>query len=726
MKAILILILAIFWESQAFAHSVLKGKILDSKTQNPIENVQVLLKEKNLAHTSNAQGEFFFSNLKLKSYSLEFFRIGYTKEELKVNLKHETKEIEVFLNPTEIKANEVLILGESEKVSVNTSLEVSGRELRKNLGVTIAETMQSEPGIEMRSMGPAPSRPVLRGLSGDRLLILEDGQKTGDLSATSADHAVAIEPINAQKIEVIRGAKSILFSSNTLGGVVNVVNENIPTERIENFHGTSGLQTESVNFGLAGNISLHIPLKGLSVKFDGSLRNADDVSTPSGKLQNTQIETMNSNLGISWFKPKSFFGIAGSFYNSDYGIPGGFIGAHPNGVKIEVKRKHFEAENRFEVFGDKKLEFQYSFSDYKHKEFEGNGLVGVDFSVFTYNLLGKIHFEQSGIFEKGTLGFWSELRDYASGGFTYTPETIEKSVAMFYYQKAKLGKVDIGGSLRFDFRNITPSKNDQGIVQNVGEIRSKNFGGSSGILESSYKFDSGVSTGAILTKTFRAPNLEELFSEGPHLAAYTFEVGDADLKSENGFGTEAFLKFENERGFVEATVFRNEISNFTFAKATGDTSWRTLLPIYQYTGLKALMHGFEVGFDWKVFPKIFVDGSLSFVKGDLTEIDEAIPEMPPLSGNFNARFKRNLFTFGAGIDFARKQNRLGEFEQKTDGFLIYNLFGSYTFNFGNLTNSIDFGVENLTDEEYRKHLSKVKSVMPEPGRNFKLLYKIYF
>lgn len=726
MKSILILVLAISVVSQVFAHSVLKGKIFDSKTQTPIENVQVFIKEKNLAKSSSSQGEFLFLNLKQKKLTLDFFRIGYAQKELIVYLKEDSTEIKVLLNPTETKTDEVLIFAESEEVSVSPVLEVSGTELRENLGVTIAETMQSKPGIEMRSMGPAPSRPVLRGLSGDRLLILEDGGRTGDLSATSADHAVAIEPINAQKIEVIRGAEAILFGSNTLGGVVNVVSENIPARQEERFHAVSSLQVESVNSGFAGNLNLLFPLKDFVIKFDGSLRNAQDVSTPSGKLKNTGIETQNTSLGVSWFKSKNVFGASGSFYNSDYGIPGGFIGAHPNGVDIKVKRKHFETKANLKSNFDfvKNIELQYSFSDYKHKEFESNDLVGISFSIFTYNFSGNLKLNQKGILENGTLGFWSEIRDYSSGGFSFTPETIEKSFAGFYYQKTTFGKVVLGGSTRFDFREVSPDS--KGEVKNVGKIRNRKFGGFSGAFEGTYNFDSGISTGTILTKTFRAPTLEELFSEGPHLAAYSFEVGNADLKVENGLGAEVFLKFENEKGFLEATVFRNEISNFTFAKATGDTSWRTLLPIYQYTGLKARMQGFEFGFNWQILPRIYADGSLSFVKGDLTDLGEAIPEMPPLSGKLNLRYRKDLFTFGGGINFADKQDRLGEFEQKTDEFLIYNLFGSYTFNFGNLTNSIDFGVENLTDEEYRKHLSKVKSVMPEPGRNFKLLYKIYF
>lgn len=138
------------------------------------------------------------------------------------------------------------------------------------------------------------------------------------------------------------------------------------------------------------------------------------------------------------------------------------------------------------------------------------------------------------------------------------------------------------------------------------------------------------------------------------------------------------------------------------------------------------MQGFEFAFNWQILPRVFADGSLSFVKGDLTELDEAIPEMPPLSGKLNLQFRKNLFTFGGGIKFAKKQNRLGEFEQETKGFLIYNLLGSYVFKFSSLTHSLDVGIENLTNKEYRKHLSKVKSVMPESGRNFKVLYKVYF
>ncbi|KAA3606228.1 MAG: TonB-dependent receptor [Calditrichaeota bacterium] len=726
MREILSLVLVIFLFTPNFAKGLLKGKVLDFESKLPVEDVQIFLKEKNFAVISDKEGIFVFENLRSQNYTLKFYRIGYEEKEFQIDFNDSTN-LKILLTPTVTKVEEVFISAEENELSVTKSaIEVSGSQLRQNLGSTIAETVTSEPGIEMRSMGPAPARPVLRGLSGDRLLLLEDGGRTGDLSATSADHAVAVEPINAQKIEVIRGAKAILFGSNTLGGVINVVSEKIPIQRVDEFHAVSSLQAESVNSGFVGSLNLLFPLQDFAVRFDGSLRNAQDVSTPIGKLKNTNIETENTNLGISWFQSKNIFGASGGFYKSDYGIPGGFIGAHPNGVGIKVERKHFETKTDFKPNFEfaKNIELKYNFSDYKHEEIEGDGLVGISFSVFTYNLSGKIHLKENEILRNGTLGFWSEIRDYSSGGLSSTPETIEKTFAGFVHQNAIFGKVTLGGSTRFDFRQVNPSS--QVEAKNVGEIRNRNFGGFSGAFEGTYKFDSGISSGVILTKTFRAPTLEELFSEGPHLAAYSFEVGNSDLKTENGFGSETFLKFENERGFLEATVFRNEISNFTFAKATGDTSWRTLLPIYQYTGLKALMQGFEFGFDWQILPRIFADGSLSFVKGNLTDLDEAIPEMPPLSGKLNLRYKKDLFAFGGGVKFADKQDRLGEFEQKTKGFLVYNLFGSYVFKFRNLAHSLDFGIENLTNETYRKHLSKVKSVMPESGRNFKVLYKVYF
>lgn len=442
MKKQIILVWVFSLFSQSFAKDFVKGIALDSKTKAPIENVQVFLKEKNFATNSDKEGIFVLKNLKRRNYTLKFYRIGYEEKEVQFDF-NDSIYLEILLFPAVTKVNEVFISANEPETSVKKpAIEVSGSQFRQNLGVTIAETVNSERGIEMRSMGPAPSRPVLRGLSGDRLLVLEDGGRTGDLSATSADHAVAIEPINAQRIEVIRGAEAILFGSNTLGGVVNVVSENIPTRQTENFQAVSSLQAESVNSGLAGNLNLLIPLQNFSLKFDGSLRNAEDVSTPFGKLKNTGIKTQNTNLGVSWFTSRGSFGASGSFYNSDYGIPGGFIGAHPNGVGIEVERKHFETKANFKpnFAFTKSIKLRYGFSDYKHKEIESDGLVGISFSVFTYNFSGKVLLEQKGIFQNGTLGFWTEFRDYSSGGFSFTPETIEKTFAGFYYQKANFGK----------------------------------------------------------------------------------------------------------------------------------------------------------------------------------------------------------------------------------------------------------------------------------------------
>ena len=199
-------------------------------------------------------------------------------------------------------------------------------------------------------MGPAPARPVLRGLSGDRLLVLEDGERTGDLSATSSDHAVAIEPMTTERIEVVRGPGTMLYGSNALGGVVNVVRGYVPAEQPQGRNGSFTWQAESVTGGLSAGLAFEQPLGPLAMRFDSSLRNAGDVSTPRGPLANTDIRTGNGSLGVSLVRPWGHLGVSGSLYDSEYGIPPDPEGGHPLGISILLERQHLESRAEFWPF----------------------------------------------------------------------------------------------------------------------------------------------------------------------------------------------------------------------------------------------------------------------------------------------------------------------------------------------------------------------------------------
>jgi iron complex outermembrane receptor protein len=609
---------------------------------------------------------------------------------------------------------------------VQPDILFSDKKLHQALGQTIAETIDYEPGISQRTMGPAPARPVLRGLGGDRLLMLEDSEQTGDLSATSTDHAVVIEPMTAERIEVIRGPEALVYGSNTLGGVVNVVRGYVPSKKLSRVTGSASLQGESVSRGYAAGLELSAPLGPFTLRADGSYRNAGDVNTPEGTLINTSIRTINGSGGASLVRPWGLFGAAASQYVSDYGIPPDPNGGHPSGVDIKLDRRHREikGEYRLDVLGMQRLEASLNHSVYFHQEFEASGDLGMEFGVVSNFVTGQAFLKNAGVFKNGVIGVRGGTRDYASGGLTFTPNTFETAIAGFYYQEMQVEQFLLHGSLRYDYQDVDPGT--RRFSRNVGLIRQRTFADFSAAVSPHWLINQKWTLGTTLMRTFRAPNTEELFSEGPHLAAYSYEVGNSDLEKENALGLELFLDYKVQDSFIRIAIYQNDIQNYTFPMNTGEKSWtRADLFVYKYVGEHALMRGAELSFHFPMFEHLHTAGSASYVWGELVEYHQPIPYIPPLEGKINVGYNVGQFSLSAAMRMASRQDRIGEFERPTDGYAVVDLYAQHMISTRRHLHSFSFTVENLFDAVYRKHLNRVREVMPEPGRNFRVLYKIF-
>lgn len=715
----------------AISRAVVMGWVEDADSREKLGWVNVILAEAERGLATDEHGYFFFGNVPAGTHTLRATRIGYRETVRSVTVRaDDTLRVTIRLGGLPLQLSEVVTVAEADRhgaVSHDPVVELCGGRLQRQLGTTISETVKEEPGVSQRSMGPAPARPVLRGLGGNRLAMLEDGLPTGDLSASSADHAVAIEPMTADRIEIFRGPETLLFGPAVLGGVIDVRREVIARTRPRRATGALTLQGESVNDGGSGGISGTLPMGSFVARTSGSLRSTGDLVTPDGRLKNTSLRTGNGALGVSYVRPWGAIGTGASWYDSEYGIPGGFVGAHPHGVAIEMNRRRWDAAAEWQPAGAlvRRIEADYSFARYYHAEFESNGDLGMEFGVLSDHASAHVHFGPHVLFDEGAAGISGERRDYATGGLTFTPATVEWSGAAFLYEKKRVGVALIQGAVRYDRRDVLPELERQSYY--IGPIREREFDGVSGSLGGEIPVLNAGVAGATLTRSWRAPTIEELFSEGPHLAAYSYELGNPRLRAEGGWGAELSFRRSSGRLQGRAAVFRNAFDGFVFPRNTGRFSPRRAdLYEYQYSGLDAVMQGGELSASLEATRGLVIRGTLSYVRGELTDEEKPLPMIPPLTGMLGAEIHAAPWTWVIEAHGASAQTRVDEFEEPTAEWLRLDAAVQWQKSSSGLLHSVVCSAENVTNTEYRNHLSRVKAIMLEPGVNLKLIYRVYF
>ncbi len=706
----------------------LEGEVTEKRSHAPLSGVRVQITGLERSVRTDSNGRFKFDAVPEGVLTLQFLKVGYHRFEQVVNVNAFTPHLKVELETLSFQLQTVRVYGSNRSLSKfeeTTDLALDEADLQRRLGMTLANTLANEIGVSQRTMGRAIARPVIRGLGGDRLLILENGERTGDKSASSADHAVSIDPTTAEGVEITRGPASLIYGSSTLGGVINVKSNHIPQilPRRLDMHLT--FQAESVNSGLTGTTGFTVPIGDFAGNVEWNRRRASDIQTPVGVLGNTALSNVNFSGGASLIKPWGFIGTSGSSYRSDYGVPGSPEG-HISGVNIALDKQRYEGqmEYRFNTRMLEKVKLQAAYTRYEHQELESNGTLGVEFGVLTYNVSAMAH-----VLDNAVAGIWGEYRDHATGGFYWTPHTREFALAGFFLNQRNFDKFTLQGAIRYDIRRAEPFR--PGAVVRAGRVERRDFGGVSGAASGIYHWTDWLSTGATLMKTFRAPGIEELFSDGPHLAVFSYEIGNSELESENGYGTELFVKYANDRFRLNLALFRNQIQNYLIPTNSGEKEWGSgaagWLWIYQYMGHNVVMDGTEIQIGGEVISRVHFQLNMSYIHGTIQTSGQPLERIPPLNGKFVISYTPTTpLHLHVTSRISGSQTRLGEFEEPTDGYLVYDIGGYLNFSWWQRENMVVFEIENLFDTTYREHLSRIKSSMPEPGRNAKFLYKLNF
>ena len=603
--------------------------------------------------------------------------------------------------------------------------DLKGEKLDRKVSTTIAETIKNEPDIAIRSMGPAAARPVIKGLSGSHVTLTEDGSFCGDMSATSPDHAVASEVLTAHKLRITRGPQILAQSFAAAGGVIQVNHQDIPFDD-SLFHGYIANYAETGQPGFATVINAIANVLGVSLKGEVSARNMGDMETAKGTLKNTDIENRSIAIGAAYSLDRFKFGASFRSFNSDYGIPGGFIGGHPNGVDIELFKRDLTLQGMYiPATSPDTLNVIFRYNQYHHKEFETKKYVGAEFAVNQANLRIEKFIANSGPFFGIRLGTELDSRSVEMGGYVFTPPTNSYAASLFSIASLNgWNGLEITLSARLGGAFFRPRES---VVADKDAIEDRNFA----LWAFAAEFSQIVAPGKFLTldvfRTTRAPTIEELYNQGPHLAAYTYERGYHKLDAESGYGAELEFRDYGEHFNWRASTHITWFLNHLAPRATGDTNWSQLLPIYQVSGDDALLMGASASIETSAEQGFYAQAGASYVCGFYqNENWSDMPQIPPFHFHAEMAYIWQHVRAGINTEFALAQNRLDRYEQRTPGYITFGALLEYHWALTLANYSIILRGDNLFNADVRNHLSRLKSVMPEKGRNISILAKVEF
>ena len=661
-------------------------------------------------------------------------------------------------HPHENHSDDIVVTGirrkENDVLGGISILDAS--DLTRELRPSIGETLARQPGVTSTSFGPQASAPVLRGLSGDRVRVLTDGIGTLDLSGSGPDHAVAINPLTAERIEVLRGPAALLFGASAIGGVVNVIDTRIPRHRPDGGIGGNGL----LGYGTAAderlaNGAIDVAVgHGFVVHADGNWTKTDDLHTGGrilskgireealansdpeiqaladlkGDLRNSASESKEGALGFAYVGDDGLnIGASVTRHLSTYQVPIRYsldpaIDAEAPTIDLEQTRYDARVEVPLGGFFSQ-LRARGGYSNYHHDEIEETGEIGSSF--FSKGGEGRVELEQS---ERsgwgGTSGIQYLNRDAKiRGEEKFLPDSRQNQTGLFTLQTLVSGPWRFEGGARVEFSNLKAKADEQLATPAL----SRSFTTVSGSLGAQYEVTPGWRAGLSLSRTERAPSIDELFANGPHGGSQTFEVGDPDLSPEKSLGVEASLRKTAGPVRFTGNLFYTHFANYIFQSPTGAV--QDDLPVFQYRNGQANFYGFEaqasaklgeaLGIKWR--GEIQADAVHATVKNF-----GPAPFMPPVRVLGALTGERGEFDGRVEIERAFAHNRTAPIETDTPGYTMVN--ASFDWHVFEAHPGLDLSLQanNLFDVEARRSTSQLKDFAPLAGRDIRLTARVGF
>ena len=741
------------WAAAAGAHPTISGTVVISESGEPAHDAEVLLIETDeVVHTDDA-GRFAFVDVDHVGSVTLHVDLGFLSAVRRVEISADQEE--------DFDIGDPIVLGSRhrmhERITVSASASDSspfqafgsvhaleGLDLQNEAARNLAELLESTTGVAMRSFGPGAARPIVRGFDGDRVLIMEDGVRTSDLGSQSADHGVPVDPLQAERVEVVRGPATLLYGSNAIGGAVNVISmgSHLAHSPPPGFRGQANLDYSTADEGIRGGVRAQTSGAGWFAWGGGNSNRTQDYTSPAGVVENSESSMTQGEAGFGLFGERAWISGSVRMDDSRYGVPfaGDFHGAshagHDHGpiedegeLSVDVTMDRRQVRTDFGLRGlgflFDEAEFTIRYSDYDQDEVEafagsGEEFVATHFDNRSLVLRGELRKPAGRVSSR--VGLWGHLREYqAAGEEALAPRTEQNALAAFTYNEIEANeRLDLLVGARVE-RNAYDVGEDNNPLR-PSEVVDRNFLGTSASAGARLALGGSTALVGVASLATRTPSLEELYNFGPHVGNLAFEVGNPQLDPERSRGFDLSLRQGGEELTGSLSVFRYDISDFIFGEAR--EGMISGLPVLVFLQSDATYQGFEMeghlglGDAELVANAAYVDAKLSS--------GEYVPRIPPFGGQVKLDVPVGRLRLAPRIRWAARMDRLFPGETATNGYALFDFTASYVLVGGHTTHNISLRGYNLTNQEYRHHTSLIKDLAAQMGRGFRISYSLRF
>lgn len=649
----------------------------------------------------------------------------------------------------------------SDKGLAQSATVLTAQKLEDELQASLGATIASVPGIRSASFGGAVGRPVIHGLGGARIKTTQDRIDSLDVSVTSADHAVTLEPFMANQINILKGASTLLYGSGAIGGVVDVDTGRIPKERpLKSLVGRVELRAaDNANAKMAAARVDGAYADSLAWHIDAFTKQADDYDISgdvesqalreaegdlheqeaSAELLGSRYDVTGGAIGASFISEDGFVGLSVSTLQSEYGLVGGhgheeyeeheeheeghselsdMADESPGRIELNQVRVDIEGQLNSPFQGVKALNFRLGINDYQHQEIEGNGEVGTVFNNDAWE--GRLEMSHSPVAQfDGVLGFQLSNRDFsATGAEAFVPPVETRSVGAFWVGQREFDAVSIEAGVRVESVNHQPMQSAFSRLDFMSESASLGF---------IVPLGEFASLAALADYTQRAPAVEELYSFGPHLATQTFEVGNASLNEESALGFSVSFHYHSDLVDVQATLYNTNFNDFIYQYNTGQND--DGLPVFNYVQDDADFTGIDFEAALHLAQVFGGDLDVSANFDTVTaEIDAGghVPRIPANRQGVGLAWSNAAWQLKLQLKHVNKQEKLAAFELLSESYSDVSFRVTRRVMIGENELKLFVHGRNLTNQEQREHVSFVKDVAPAPGRRIEAGLRFLF